>query len=285
MTTCRTRTWSSRRPSSPADARVDAAPALPAFQEFAAPAGWRAVDCISDLHLQAEEPATFEAWRRYMEATRADAVLILGDLFEVWVGDDAALEPGFAARCAEVLRAASAARPVFFLHGNRDFLVGNGFLASCGVALLHDPAVLAFAGTRWLLTHGDALCLADTDYLAFRAQVRQAQWQETFLAQPLARRQQIARGLRQQSEDHKRAAGVYAEVDADAARAWLRGADATVMVHGHTHRPGTHALGGGLRRVVLSDWDAAAAPPRAQVLRLTPAGMQRLSIGDACSAG
>ncbi|MES2937872.1 MAG: UDP-2,3-diacylglucosamine diphosphatase [Pseudomonadota bacterium] len=257
---------------------------IPAFQELQAPAGWRAVDFISDLHLQAGEPDTFDAWRRYMAATRADAVFILGDLFEVWVGDDAAREPGFAAECGAVLRDAAAARPVYFLHGNRDFLVGTGFLRDCGVTLLQDPVVLTFAGQRWLLTHGDALCLADTGYLAFRDKVRQPAWQQAFLAQPLAQRQEIARGLRQESEDHKQATRVYAEVDADAARGWLRAARAPFMLHGHTHRPAGHDLGDGLRRVVLSDWDATAHPPRLEVLRLTAGGTRRLGI-DACSAG
>ncbi|MBA2673549.1 UDP-2,3-diacylglucosamine diphosphatase, partial [Ramlibacter sp.] len=161
---------------------------VPAFQELEAPAGWRAVDFISDLHLQASEPGTFAAWRRYMVATHADAVFILGDLFEVWVGDDAAAEPGFAAECGAVLRDAAAARPVYFLHGNRDFLVGADFLRGCGVVLLQDPTVLTLAGQRWLLTHGDALCLADTGYLAFRDKVRRSAWQQTFLGQPLAQR-------------------------------------------------------------------------------------------------
>lgn len=264
---------------------MDAAGGMPAFQELAVPEGWRAVDFISDLHLQAAEPETFGAWRRYMAATHADAVFILGDLFEVWVGDDAADEPGFAADCAAVLRGAAAKRPVFFLHGNRDFLVGEAFLRGCGVTPLRDPAVLTFQGRRWLLTHGDALCLADTDYLAFRAQVRQPAWQQSFLAQPLDQRKAIARGMRQESEHRKQAMHALADVDADAARGWLRAARAPLMLHGHTHRPAEHDLGGGLRRIVLSDWDAAASPPRLQVLRLTAEGTRRIGTGDACSAG
>jgi len=256
---------------------VTPADRVPAITELQAPAGWRTVDFISDLHLQASEHQTFEAWRRYMAQTPADAVFILGDLFEVWVGDDAAGEPGFAADCASVLQAAASRLAVFFMHGNRDFLVGEGFLHSCRATLLPDPTVLGFAGQRWLLTHGDALCLADTEYMRFREQVRAPGWQRDFLAQPLARRQAIARELREQSELRKRQAIEYADVDAAEAAAWLEAADAQVLIHGHTHRPAEHALGT-RRRIVLSDWDATATPARLEALRLTAAGAQRVAL-------
>lgn len=254
------------------------APALPRFAELAAPANWRTVDFISDLHLQVEEPATFEAWRRYMAATPADAVFILGDLFEVWVGDDVLALTGFEADCAAVLRATAQRTPVFFMHGNRDFLAGDGLMAAAGTTLLHDPTVLAFNGKRFLLTHGDALCLDDHDYMDFRAQVRTPQWQEQFLSQPLIQRQAMARGLRDASESRKRMGGDYADVDPAAAREWLTAADAAVMIHGHTHKPALHDLGGGLQRVVLSDWDAVAQPARLQVLRLDAGGLHRLAL-------
>ncbi|MDR7378246.1 UDP-2,3-diacylglucosamine hydrolase [Rhodoferax ferrireducens] len=253
---------------------------VPPVAELIAPSHWRTVDCISDLHLVASEPATFAAWQRYMADTPADAVCILGDLFEVWVGDDAvAADPGgFDAACMEVLRAAAGQRPVFFMHGNRDFLVGRAGLAACGVALLDDPTVLQFADQRWLLSHGDALCLDDTDYLQFRALVRSPQWQAEFLAKPLAERQQIARGIRSQSEQRKRSGAIYADVDTAAARDWLQAAQAPVLIHGHTHRPARHDLGDGLQRWVLSDWDLAAMPPRGEALRLSAAGVQRLPL-------
>jgi UDP-2,3-diacylglucosamine hydrolase len=240
-----------------------------------APPGWRGIEFISDLHLQAAEAATFEAWRAYMAGASADALFILGDLFEVWVGDDAALQPGFAADCAAVLQAASRRVPVFFMHGNRDFLVGNGLLASCNVTLLADPTVLTFGGQRWLLSHGDMLCLDDREYLQFRAVVRSAQWQRDFLARPMAQRQAIARGLRQESEDRKRSGMEYADVDTPAALDWLRAADAAVMIHGHTHKPGENALDAEHRRIVLSDWDASASPPRLQALRIAADGAVR----------
>ena len=251
---------------------------LPHFAELQAPGSWRTVDFISDLHLHSDETATFEAWRRYMGQTPADAIFILGDLFEVWVGDDLALEPGFAADCAAVLQAASARASVFFMHGNRDFLVGDGLLKSCRTTLLADPTVLGFGGQRSLLTHGDSLCIADTDYLAFRAKVRQASWQSEFLARPLSQRQAIAKDLRKQSEERKDSGVEYVDVDNSAALEWLDAADARVLIHGHTHRPADHELDGGHLRIVLSDWDAAATPLRQEVLRLTSSGMQRIGF-------
>lgn len=253
--------------------------ALPAFAELVAPPHWHSVDLISDLHLQPGDAATLDAWRGYLQTTPADALFILGDLFEVWVGDDAALAPGFEAKCAELLRDAGARRPLFFMHGNRDFLVGPGFAAQCGLTLLDDPTVLVLHGARWLLSHGDQLCLEDTEYLQFRAQVRTTEWRDAFLARTLAERRAVARQMRTQSEARKtEPRRVWAEVDADAARHWLRAADARSLIHGHTHRPGAHDLGQGLQRIVLSDWDAAAQPPRAQALRLSAAGVQRVDL-------
>lgn len=256
--------------------------------ELVAPSGWRTVDLISDLHLHAGEPATRDAWLAYLSRSPApDALFILGDLFEVWVGDDVldhadTPERAFVHDCVAALHRFAQARPVFFMAGNRDFLLGARALAASGMRGLNDPTVLAFGGQRWLLSHGDAMCLADTDYLVFRAQVRGAAWQTAFLARPLAEREAIARDLRVRSEARKQELGhdpgLWADVDADAARAALRGANAGTLIHGHTHRPATHALGDGLQRVVLSDWDARARPPRAEVLRLTAAGVQRLAL-------
>ena len=250
---------------------------MPPFQELVAPPEWRTADFISDLHLQASDPATFDAWRCYMNAATADAVFILGDLFDVWVGDDATGTPGFEAACAAVMHATAARLPLFFMHGNRDFLVGPGLMQASGAVLLDDPAVLTFLGRRWLLTHGDALCLDDTAYLAFRTQVRSPVWKHDFLDRPLEHRRAIARGLREHSESHKRAILKHADVDRPAAAEWMQAADASVMIHGHTHQPADHDLGSGLRRIVLSDWDATAAPPRMQVLRLSDAGALRVA--------
>jgi UDP-2,3-diacylglucosamine hydrolase len=235
--------------------------------------GWASVDFISDLHLQPGEPATFKAWQRYLQDTPADAVFILGDLFEAWVGDDVALQGGFAADCAAVLQSAASQRPLFLMHGNRDFLVGEALARQCGFSLLADPTLLRFAGQPWLLTHGDALCLGDTDYLKFREQVRSPAWIGNFLSRPLADRKAVARQMRDASQAHHEGASDYADVDAPMARHWLAQAGATVMIHGHTHRPAEHDLGEGMRRIVLSDWDAGAPVPRQQVLRLDASGL------------
>ncbi|WP_354001625.1 UDP-2,3-diacylglucosamine diphosphatase [Caenimonas aquaedulcis] len=251
--------------------------ALPGFALLEAPAHWRAIDFISDLHLQQSEPQTLAAWRRYMAATPADAVFILGDLFEVWVGDDAAREPGLEADCGAVIREASERLAVYLMHGNRDFLVGEQFMRDCHATLLDDPTALDFAGTRWLLTHGDALCLADVDYLKFREQVRAPQWQKDFLARPLPQRKAIARDLRAQSEAAKASMTDYADVDGPAAATWMRATQSQVLIHGHTHKPADHPLEV-WRRIVLSDWDAAATPARLEALRIDTAGARRVAL-------
>jgi UDP-2,3-diacylglucosamine hydrolase len=255
------------------------------------PAHWQAVDFISDLHLQASEPATFRRWQTFMERPaheQPDALFILGDFLEVWAGDDllqadAGLgDSDFWRSCFEVLARCSVQRPIYFMHGNRDFLLGQVAANSAGLTLLSDPTVLDFHGRRYLLSHGDALCLADTDYLRFRAMVRSPEWQRQFLAKPLAERLQITRDLRERSEAHKQAQGhdpvAWADVDGEAALAWLEAAQATTLIHGHTHRAGRYALGRGCERIVLSDWHADARPPRGDFLRLTRQGLQRHSL-------
>lgn len=252
---------------------------MPQAQELIAPPHWRTVDFLSDLHLQATEPETLACFERYLASTQADALFILGDLFEVWVGDDACNEAGsFEAALADVLAAAARQRPVYFMHGNRDFLVGAAFFERTGITPLADPTLLVLGAQRLLLSHGDLLCLDDQDYQRFRAQARSSAWQQQFLAQPLAARRALARDIRAQSEARKRAAEVWADVDGPAALAWLKAAKAQVLVHGHTHRPAEHTLAPGYRRVVLSDWDAAADPPRADVLRATAKGLERVRI-------
>ncbi|TXT40113.1 MAG: UDP-2 3-diacylglucosamine hydrolase [Comamonadaceae bacterium] len=213
-----------------------------------------------------------------MAHTPADALFILGDLFEVWVGDDITLSPdtedgAFALRCQHILQATAKRLPVYFIHGNRDFLVGTAFAQSCGMTLLDDPAVLDFDKQHWLLSHGDALCLGDVDYQQFRQQVRGKAWQTEFLSKPLTERQAIAQDLRTQSESLKTTGASYADVDTTMARQWLQTAQATTLIHGHTHHPAEHKLGHSatgtaLSRMVLSDWDANAQPARLEVLRL-----------------
>jgi UDP-2,3-diacylglucosamine hydrolase len=233
-------------------------------------------------------------------------VCLLGDIFEAWVGDDMADGPsGHAAEPAArfehdislALRQAARQRWIGFMRGNRDFLVGARWLAQVGLHALHDPTLLVFGPRRVLLSHGDRLCLDDSDYQRFRTQVRSPPWQDAFLARPLAERLALARQMRQASQARHQAiartagpntstagsdplAGRYADVDPNAARAWLQETNATTLLHGHTHRPGRHLLASApveLERLVLSDWDLDhAVPPRAEVLRLDADGWQRL---------
>ena len=252
--------------------------------ELIAPSQWRAIDFISDLHLQAAEPETFKAWIHYLQTTQADALFILGDLFEVWVGDDAAgsaTPDSFEHQCASHLHQATQRLDIFFMHGNRDFLVGQEFLGQCAVTLLSDPTVLCFGEQRWLLSHGDELCLADTEYQQFRKTVRSNTWQAEFLGRPLTERQTIARGLRTQSEARKKLGLPFVDVDSAMATQRLREAGSNTLIHGHTHQPADHEMGQGIQRIVLSDWDGAAKPPRAQVLQLRKSEALAPSVANA----
>ncbi|MFN0185499.1 MAG: UDP-2,3-diacylglucosamine diphosphatase [Aquabacterium sp.] len=242
-------------------------PARAAAPGFSFPADCRVVDLLSDVHLEAGMPRTFDALRQHLTQTPADAVLILGDLFEVWVGDDARQE-GFEAEATAMLREAARHKRLAFMPGNRDFLIGQDWLHDTGVGLLPDPMVWTHGTVQALLSHGDALCLADTTYLAFRAEVRTAEWQSRFLAHPLGERRSMARAMRDASQAHHRGSpAAWADVDNDAAAQWLADVDQTQLVHGHTHRPGKTAIGNGLLRWTLGDWDFDHGPGRGQLLR------------------
>lgn len=238
----------------------------PPLSELIAPAHWQEVALLSDVHLQASEAATFQAWQTALLGCQADAVFILGDLFEVWVGDDAAQGQTFEAACLALLRSVSAQRPVYLMHGNRDFLLGAQAAAQAGLHLLADPTVLVWGQTRTLLTHGDALCVGDVPYQTFRQQVRSTDWQQRFLAQPLQVRRAQAAAMRQRSEANKQHAG-YADIDLPTAQAWLQAARSACLIHGHTHQP-SHDQWDGVERWVMSDWDALATPARGELLTL-----------------
>jgi UDP-2,3-diacylglucosamine hydrolase len=244
-----------------------------------APAHWQSVDLLSDLHLCPALPRTFEAFARHLLHTTADAVLLLGDLFEVWIGDEQRMQP-FEASCLEVIAQAARKRWVGLMVGNRDFLIGDAALAAAGAHSLSDPTLLQAFGERWLLSHGDALCLGDQAYQTFRREVRSPAWQQAFLARSLSERAALAGRIRAESQALKSARpdpGDWADVDTGAALQWLRHAQTPVLVHGHTHRPGRVELGEGLHREVLSDWDLDGPAPRSEVLRLSVAGVQRLA--------
>ncbi len=276
--------------------------APPSFHPLLAPEAWRSVDFISDLHLQESEPANFFAWQRYMQSTSADAVFILGDLFEVWVGDDVVRaglnDPDFAEqaglnfeeRCCRQLHQCAQEKALFFICGNRDFLIGDAFLAASGMQALPDPTVFTFGMQRYLLSHGDALCLSDTEYQAFRSQVRTPRWQSDFLSRPLAERLHMVRTMRAQSEARKQLGYPWVDLDPIQTLRWMQESGAHHMVHGHTHEGIDHPILGltpgdasHSKRHVLCDWHANASPPQAQVLRLTCApgalpNMQRLPV-------
>jgi UDP-2,3-diacylglucosamine hydrolase len=214
---------------------------------------------ISDLHLAEERPATTRRFARFLaEAVPgADALYILGDLFEYWVGDDG-LDLDFPAQIAALLRPAARAAPAFFMHGNRDFLVASRFCADTGIRLLPDPTVIDLYGERTLLMHGDTLCTGDREYLAYRAQVRNPAWQAAALAKPLAQRIAIARGMRARSEGEKGGkAEAIMDVAPQAVEEAFAAAGCRLLIHGHTHRPARHEHlvdGRGCVRWVLPDW-------------------------------
>ncbi len=263
------------------------APAI-SFDSISAPPAWRCVEFISDLHLQESEPLNFLAWRSYLELSPADAIFILGDLFEVWVGDDVLADSlqasnstrhqgfRFEQQCSSLLQRGAERRSMYFMRGNRDFLVGKGLSDSSGIQILSDPSVLSFGGQRYLLSHGDALCLGDEPYQAFRALVRSADWQTKFLATPLQERLGQARAMRTASEARKKemnAAGhAWIDIDQKVAVQWMDATQSQHFIHGHTHEGRDHAItskqGLGTRHV-LPDWHSGQQPPRGYALRLS----------------
>ena len=237
--------------------------------ELQAAPGWKTLDFVSDLHLQDSSLRTLQGFIDYLDNTHANAVFVLGDLFEFWIGDDWMDAPQAAhQRCLDALARAGARLDLHIMRGNRDFLMGPRLMQYCQARDLPDPTTLVFQGQRIVLSHGDALCTGDTAYLAFRALSRAASWQSEFLSVPLAQRVQRMLELRRQSEASKSARTIYFDVEADAALALLRSCSAATLVHGHTHQPDCHTLDAGHTRWVLSDWDLEAPVPRASVLRL-----------------
>jgi UDP-2,3-diacylglucosamine hydrolase len=216
---------------------------------------------ISDLHLCISRPAITELFIGFLQTTavRAQALYILGDLFEYWAGDDDLNDPHHSDIIAALKTLASSGTKIFFMHGNRDFLLSRGFAEAAGITLLADPTLLNLYGKRVLLSHGDALCTDDTAYQEFRSQVRSPAWQQAFLDQPLAARKIQIEALRLRSEQEKSHKTMrIMDVNAEAVRDLMRACDyPELLIHGHTHRPALHKLefnGHICQRRVLGDW-------------------------------
>ncbi len=214
---------------------------------------------ISDLHIDANHPAITEQFLGFLsaEARDADALYILGDLFESWIGDDAA-DGAQVQAIAGIASLTSSGVPCHVMHGNRDFLLAQHFCGMSGAALLADPVILTLYGERVLVMHGDALCTDDLAYQRLRATVRDPAWQRQFLALPVESRRALAGAARVGSRAHTAALEyAVADVNSSSVEAALRAAGTATLLHGHTHRPAIHALdvdGRPCRRIVLGDW-------------------------------
>lgn len=214
---------------------------------------------ISDLHLCEQRPAPARRFIRFLqqEARGADALYILGDLFEVWLGDDDTSD--FHREITHALHACvQGGTPVFVMHGNRDFLIGAEFEQQSGCRLLPDPSVIDVDGMSALIMHGDTLCTDDIEYQEFRVTVRDAQWQRQFLAKPLQQRREIARHLRDESQIRTRVKPEQImDVNQQTVERVMREYHISLLIHGHTHRPALHDFmldGKPARRIVLGDW-------------------------------
>jgi UDP-2,3-diacylglucosamine hydrolase len=214
---------------------------------------------VSDVHLDAGAPEATEQFLAFLatEAVAAQALYILGDLFEAWIGDDDA-DPHNQRVCSALRSLSERGVACFALHGNRDFLLAAGFSTRSGCRLLSDPVVTQFEGERVLLTHGDALCIDDHPYQELRSIVRDSAWQRRFLALPRAHRELLADEVRAGSRRHiARTVPYIMDVNPAAVAAAFRAAAARRMIHGHTHRPGVHDLtldGAPAQRIVLGAW-------------------------------
>lgn len=214
---------------------------------------------ISDLHLNAGQPEHLAALARLLDehAGRADALYVLGDLFEAWIGDDDD-DPFNLDAIALFRRFSDSGSRLCFMHGNRDFLLGDTFARQTGGTLLDEGTVITLYGRPTLLLHGDSLCVEDEKYQQFRAMVRQPAWQQQMLAKPLEERRAIARGMRMQSRESNanKPENITDVTPAEVVRV-MEDAGVRHLIHGHTHRPAVHevALAAGVgHRYVLGDW-------------------------------
>ena len=211
---------------------------------------------ISDCHLDSGRPEVTDALANFLQkrATSARCLYILGDLFEVWLGDDdSALEQN---PVLTSLKQLARNTDIFFMAGNRDFLLGQDFAARIGLSIVTEPLSIELGGQQALLIHGDSLCTDDHDYQAFRKMVREPRWQEEFLSKPLTERQQIAARLRQDSASAMAQKSMdIMDVNQQAVRKCFDDHEVNIIVHGHTHRPAVHHYPENHTRYVLGDWN------------------------------
>jgi UDP-2,3-diacylglucosamine hydrolase len=249
---------------------------------------------ISDLHLTPSMPLTAQRFFDFCEkdAPQVEAVFILGDLFEYWVGDDTSAQSPFQLEVKRALAQLSSKTKTYYLHGNRDFLIGPSFLKKTGMTKLTDPSLVELAGQQYLLAHGDALCTADIGYQIFRSWVRKPWLQKIFLSLPLTWRRSIANHLRSNShiKYQSNARASYSEnqrktnVTLEACAATMRSHSSSRLIHGHTHLPAHHQekLGNqAWQRWVLSDWDLDhpdGARPRASALLINEQGAHSIDL-------
>ena len=234
---------------------------------------------ISDLHLQDERPEVYRWLQAFLakQARQAEALYILGDLFEYWIGDDA-LSPLAIELARELAELKDAGLPCYFVHGNRDFLLGPAYAARAGLKLLPEESVVELYGQPTLLLHGDTLCTDDTEYQAFRRQSREPSWQAAVLAQPAEARLRLAREARDASAKHAGASAMgILDVNEQAVRDAFHRHGVRRMIHGHTHRPAIHRPklddGSEGERIVLADWDA-----RGSYLEVTAEGARAIDL-------
>lgn len=212
---------------------------------------------ISDLHLQPEREDLAQAFSRFLdrELQDNDTLYILGDFFDVWVGDDE--DEPFYLNIKEKLRTlAERGIDVYFMHGNRDFLIKDRFAKDARLTLIDDPTVIQLAGKKVLLMHGDSLCTGDMQYITFRDQVRSAAWQHTILAMPLAQRRIVAAEMRKKSLSmNSNKAEDIMDVSPEEVDSVIKEHHVDILLHGHTHRPARHKLANKKERIVLGDWN------------------------------
>ena len=236
---------------------------------------------VSDLHLRAERPDLTERFAVFLADTAAakvEALFILGDLFEYWIGDDDLAEPFNTQVCKLLRELADRGTRLFFIAGNRDFLIGETFAAAAGITLLPETAIVGAGGTATLIMHGDTVCTDDLPYQEFRRMVRSKEWQQDFLSRPLAERRIEVENLRRRSAEAMQGkTAAIMDANTAAIRAALTAQGCTRLIHGHTHRPGHEQIqlaSGSAERWVLSDWDTG----RGDALEIGPAGARRIDL-------